>query len=150
MSQRAKLIRVLMTVVVGACLVLGSWKGEDDNFPFGPFRMYSTKQMLDGRVRGLQLWGRHPCGPFMNLVIEDFGLRRADLEGQLGKLAVEPTVLLTELERSYRRLHGGSFPFETLQLRDKIYQLESGRPVRESFNILGTRSTPSDLVDPCP
>ncbi len=144
-------VRLLVPVVVALLLVLGTWKGQDDNFPFGPFRMYSTKQELDGEVRSLQLWGLRHCGGWTNLDIEEnFALRRADLEGQLGKLAVKPTVLLAELEPTYQRLHPGGFPFAALELRDRIYDLEDGKPISERFRILGTWRSAHERDEPCP
>ncbi|MDQ3963258.1 MAG: hypothetical protein M3277_04995 [Actinomycetota bacterium] len=161
MDRPGRSVRLLVPAVVAIFLVLGTWKGQDDNFPFGPFRMYSTKQELDGEVRSLQLWGLYRCGTaepaaqrigeWTNLDIEEnFALRRADLEGQLGKLAVEPTVLLSELERTYRRLHPGGFPFDALQLRDRIYDLEDGKAISERFRILGTWRPVHERDEPCP
>lgn len=131
-------LRLGLPVVVVALLLLGTWKGQDDNFPFGPFRMYSTKQELDGHVRSLHLRGQSPDGQWQTVLFEEFGLRRADAEGQLGKLAVEPTVLLSRLSKSYRRLHGGEFPYVGLQLRETIYELRGGSPEAERFRIIAT------------
>lgn len=142
LGKRSKAVRNAAVLVVAVLLLAGSWKGEDDNFPFGPLRMYSTKQQLNGEVRGLQLWGMGRDRAWSLLAIEDFGLRRADLEGQLGKLAGDPDVLLAKLEETYRRLHDGTFPFAAIQLRHSVHQLRDGRPVSESYRILETRFVP--------
>ncbi len=142
MNDPGRFIRALSPIVLAVLLVLGTWVGEDDNFPFGPFRMYSTKQELDGEIRVLQLWGLSSEGEWTSLLTEDFGLRRADLEGQIGKLAEEPAFVLAELADSYERRHGTDLPFLALELREKIYELEQGRPVRDHLRVLGTWRAP--------
>ena len=135
-------LRLIVPIVVGVLLLLGTWRGDDDNFPFGPFRMYSTKQELDGEVRSLQLWGLDKSGEWTPLLIDDFGLRRADLEGQVGRHEVEPAVVLAELARTYRRLHDGDFPYVALQLSDRVYDLKDGKPVDETSRIIGVWRAP--------
>ena len=130
-------IRLIAPLVVAALLVLGTWRGDDDNFPFGPFRMYSTAQRLDGEVRALQLWAMDEDGRWTSVLSEEFGLRRADLEGQVGRQAVPPAVVLEHLAATYGRLHG-TFPFRALQLRLRIYQLSNGQPVSERLEVIGT------------
>lgn len=141
-NHRARAIKSAIPLVVGALLLLGTWRGDDDNFPFGPFRMYSTKQELDGQVRSLQLWGQDRRGRWQMLDIDDFGLRRADIEGQIGKLEEGPTVVLSELAASYERIHGEEMPWAALQLRDRIFTLVGGRPAAERVRVVGTWTVP--------
>jgi hypothetical protein len=134
LTRTGRLLAGLAPLVVGALLLTGSLVGEDDQFPFGPFRMYATKQGLDGRVRVPEIWGLKEGAGRERLPPENFGLRRADLEGQLGKLAEPPTFVLARLAESYRRLHDGEFPFDALELRQRIYLLEKGVPVGDRLS----------------
>ncbi|MDQ4065025.1 MAG: hypothetical protein M3161_03150 [Actinomycetota bacterium] len=134
--MHADMLRLITPLVVAVLLLLGTWRGDDDNFPFGPFRMYSTAQRLDGEVRSLQLWALDDDGQWRNVLTEDFGLRRADLEGQIGRQAVPPRVVLRHLAATYRRLHG-EFPFRALQLRLRIYELRGGQPASERLEVIG-------------
>ena len=43
--------RWAVTVIALALLLAGTFVGQDDDFPFGPFRMYSTTAQLNGPVR---------------------------------------------------------------------------------------------------
>lgn len=130
-------VRAVLPVVIAGLLLAGSLVGEDDNFPFGPFRMYSTKQELDARIRALELWALTD-GRWEPIRTSEFGLRRADLEGQLGKLEQPPEVVLARLAASYPRLHDEAFPFGGLQFRQRIHQLEGGVPVDERVELIAT------------
>ncbi len=119
-------------------LCIGTFWGDDDNFPFGPFRMYSTKQMLDGEVRATEVYGLTRSGEWVGIPFDDFGLRRADIEGQLGKLAQPPGEVLVAMAVAYERFDRGSFEIVGLRLVERTYDLEDGVPVGEEVEILGT------------
>lgn len=140
-------VQVAFPVVIAVLLLLGSFFGEDHHFPFGPLRMYSTKQELDARIRVLELWGSRGEDGWVRLNALEFGMRRADLEGQLGKLAQEPSAVLARLATSYERVNGSPLPYDALQFRNKIYQLEDGEPHSESSQVIDTwhRDPSSDL-----
>lgn len=139
MTHNSKLVAGILPLVVAVLLLIGSLVGQDDNFPFGPFRMYSTKQGIDGRIRILEVWGlREPGGAERLVMEEDFGLRRADLEGQLGKLEVPPTLVLERLADSYKTLHEGEFPFDGLAFRQRVVFLEDGVPAGEQRRGIAT------------
>ena len=54
LSTRGRAVRVAATAVAALLLLLGTVWGQDDDFPFGPFRMYSTAPEPDEPTR------RHP------------------------------------------------------------------------------------------
>jgi len=142
LSPRAKRIRLLLSGVVILLLLWGTFFGDDDNFPFGPFRMYSTKQELDGEVRAIEMYARDESGEWTRLGFSAFGTRPADIEGQLGKLAEPPERILGWMVEAYENIHDEPFPYEVLEIRQRTYDLEDGRSVGESVEALGTLEIP--------
>ena len=84
----------LAAVIAGlALLLVGTLVGQDDDFPFGPFRMYSTTDKLDAPVKSLRLEAMTDAGTRIVLSDSDTGLRRAEIEGQLGRIKTHPELL---------------------------------------------------------
>jgi hypothetical protein len=127
-------------LAVAVLLVVGTFWGDDDNFPFGPFRMYSTKQQLDGEVRATEVEGRAPSGEWVGIPFDHFGLRRADIEGQLGKLAQPPEEVLAAMAVAFERLGRGELEPTALRLRERTYDVEDGKPVGETVVTIATLS----------
>src|ERR671922_1847950 len=91
-GRRRRLIAI--GAVVGS-LVVGTFIGQDDHFPFGPFRMYSIRNRLDGRIKGARVEITTTTGRQMQLPINpnDFGMRRAEVEGQIDRFIEDPDLL---------------------------------------------------------
>lgn len=142
LSERGKQIRYVLVLVLAALLLWGTFFGDDDNFPFGPFRMYSTKQELDGEVRAIEMYAQDSSGEWTRLGFAAFGTRPADIEGQLGKLAEPPERILGWMVEAYENIHEEPFPYEVLELRQRTYDLEDGRSVGESVEVLGALELP--------
>ena len=85
--------RRVAAAAVAALALAGTLWGEDDDFPFGPVRMYATSARATGTVRTAELWGIHADGSHEVLEAGDVGLRRAELEGQLPRFRAEPALL---------------------------------------------------------
>ena len=130
--------RTVLSVSVAALLIVGTFWGDDDNFPFGPFRMYSTKQNLDGEVRVTEVDGLTQSGEWVGLPFDDFGLRRADVEGQLGTLAQPASTVLTSMAVAYDRFGRGDHEVVALRLRERTIHLENGLAVGEEVVTLAT------------
>lgn len=130
--------RVFAGLLVAVLLLVGTFWGDDDNFPFGPFRMYSTKQGLDGEVRVTEVEGLTPSGQWVGLPFDDFGLRRADIEGQLGMLAQPPEEVLESMSIAYDRFGRGDYEIVALRLRERTIDIEDGQPAAEEVVTLGT------------
>ncbi|HEX2196522.1 MAG TPA: hypothetical protein VHJ76_06315 [Actinomycetota bacterium] len=129
--------RLAAGLVVALLLVAGTFWGDDDNFPFGPFRMYSTKQELDGEVRATEVQGLTRQGTWIGVPFDHFGLRRADIEGQLGKLAQPPEDVLASMAVAYERFGRGE-EIVALRLLERTYDIEDGVPAGEEVEILAT------------
>jgi hypothetical protein len=90
--------RLLATLVVGVLLLAGTIWGVDDDFPFGPFRMYSTapgpdEPAPDTRVEGVEGGGGATGGRVVPLTERNTGIRRAEIEGQLAAYQADPSRL---------------------------------------------------------
>jgi hypothetical protein len=82
LSARGRAVRVVVTAL-GALLLLGGtlW-GQDDHFPFGPFRMYSTAPDPDAPAPDTRVEGVDASGLIVVLTEANSGIRRAEIEGQ--------------------------------------------------------------------
>ncbi|MDQ3982821.1 MAG: hypothetical protein M3271_09115, partial [Actinomycetota bacterium] len=132
MTTNGKRVRVAGGLLVAVVLCWGTFWGDDDNFPFGPFRMYSTKQELDGEVRATEVDGLTPSGEWVGIPFDHFGLRRADIEGQLIKLAQPPSEVLKAMDEAYATFDRGTEELVALRLRERTFDIEDGRPAGET------------------
>ena len=84
--------RLVATVVVFGLVIAGAFVGTDHDFPFGPFRMYSTSGRSTGAVRtaALKGWWR---GDEVRVQSEKVGIRRSELEGQYRRFVDDPRML---------------------------------------------------------
>jgi hypothetical protein len=139
LSARGRLIRLVATGLVAAALLWGTAFGNDDNFPFGPMRMYSTTNDLDGTVNSVRFYAVDAEGRELTPRSQDFGLRPAEINGQVGRLRADPD-LLGRLAESYAKAHPDAAPLRELTLGYGIWTLEDGRPVAYSEEKLVTWS----------
>lgn len=131
-------MRVATFVVGVALLVAGTAWGEDDHFPFGPFRMYSTADDPDGRVLSTYLQAVDAEGVVVDRVEEaHIGLRRAEYEGQLDKVVSRPE-LLGELAATFARRHPDEPPWVELSVVQTAYLLVDGVPGDQQRVVLST------------
>lgn len=137
MTERARNVRLAATFVVVCLLLLGTFKGDDDHFPFGPFRMYSTTNELDGTVNAIRFEARTQTGEVLQPRAQDFGLRPAEINGQVARIRRDPQ-LLGQLAAVYQRIHPNRPPLVELQLRYGLHQLSGGRPVAYSEEEVAT------------
>jgi len=82
LSRRGRAVRVVVTAIAGVLLLAGTLWGVDDDFPFGPFRMYSTAPGPDEDAPDTRVEGIDASGRVVVLSEANSGLRRAEIEGQ--------------------------------------------------------------------
>ena len=127
--------RMTATLIVLALVVLGSAVGDDDNWPFGPFRMYSTTTRPNGTVTIPFFEGVTDKGRTVELTTDDVGLRRAEVLGQMDRLRADPE-LLGALATAYSRLHPDGERLMSLRLVTGVHRLKHGRPVAFDEQVL--------------
>lgn len=127
LSAPARAVRIAATVAVAGVLLAGTLWGQDDAFPFGPFRMYATTDRLDAPVRDTRLAGVDADGTRIALTEEATGVRRAEIEGQLDGIRRDPG-LLRSVATAYGRRHPGAPPLLEVSVVVRWHELSGGRP----------------------
>ena len=112
-------------------LLVGTVIGDDDHFPFGPFRMYSTTNKLDGLVRAAHVEGTTEHGEIVELEWNDLGLRRAEVEGQIDRFQADPE-LLSSLAVAYSNHVEDAPRLVEIRLMQRLTKLRDGRPTTSS------------------
>jgi hypothetical protein len=133
----------LAATALGALLLLlGTFWGQDDDFPFGPFRMYSTApdpnaDAPDTRVEGVDTTGRT-----IVLTEANSGLRRAEIEGQQQAYIDDPA-RLSRVADAYAEKSPGAAPLSTVRIVIRWEGIEHSRPTGTSRDeIIATWTAP--------
>jgi hypothetical protein len=127
LSPEARLRRLLATSVVLALLLVGTVWGDDDSFPFGPFRMYSTRNDPDAPVISTRVLGLTAAGEEVRLSGGQVGLRRAEFEGQVDRIRANPE-LLGLLADSFAELHPSAPDLVSVEVIQREVELADGHP----------------------
>ena len=126
-SKTGIIVRVLVTLGVMAALLVGTLWGDDDNFPFGPFRMYSTTKDPNGSVLSTRMESVDINGKRLVLSGGQVGLRRAEIEGQLSRFRHDPE-LLGQVARAYHQRNPHAVPIVRIEIIVRHYKLRDGKP----------------------
>ncbi len=122
-SQRA--VRMAATAVVLLLLAAGTIWGDDEHFPFGPFRMYSTRNDPNAPVISTRAVGLTAAGEEVRLSGGQVGLRRAEFEGQLDRVEAHPE-LLGLLAESFADAHPSAPELDAVQVVQRRFELADG------------------------
>jgi hypothetical protein len=98
---RALAARLVATALGLALLLAGTLFGTDDDFPFGPFRMFATTNEWSEPISIARAEVADAAGRTIELTPANSGVRRAEIEGQLGRFRADPRAL-TGLADAYR------------------------------------------------
>jgi hypothetical protein len=118
-------VRIAVTLAVGALLLWGTLRGQDDAFPFGPFRMYATADKLDAPVNDTRFELVDASGATVPLTEVNTGIRRAEIEGQLGRFRADPT-LLRVIAAAYESRNPSAPKPVTVRIVIRQWQLSGG------------------------
>ncbi|MEU4835600.1 hypothetical protein [Streptosporangium sp. NPDC023615] len=129
MTGRA--VRLAAAGAVLALLGYGTVAGTDDLFPFGPMVQYAFSVPPDGEIRSLFMEADTAAGTRVEIPIEPYhvGIRRAELEGQLGRYIGDPS-LLQELAEAHARLRPAEPRITGLHVITRVITLRDRRPAR--------------------
>jgi hypothetical protein len=131
LTATGRRVRLAVTVVVFGLLLAGSVAGQDDAFPFGPFRMYAARDDPDGVVLATRVEAVDATGRVLVVPDRATGLRRAEIEGQARRFRADPA-LLAEISRAHDRLHPGQPAYDEVRVVERRYRLRDSRPTGEA------------------
>ena len=142
LTSAGRRARVAVTLVLAALTLAGTLVGQDDDFPFGPFRMYSTRDDPDGTVVSTRVEARDANGRLRTVDERSTGLRRAEVEGQVRRFVTDPE-LLGALSSAHDRLRPDEPPFTEVRVVERVYELRDSRPTgQESERVVVTWRAP--------
>jgi hypothetical protein len=127
LSVNGRRVRVAITAIIAALLLYGTIAGQDDMFPFGPFRMYATADKLDAPVPDTRWEGVQADGTVVQLNQGTTGVRRAEIEGQLGRIEADPS-LLHAIDEAYMRRNPHAPELVQLRIVIRWHALHGGKP----------------------
>jgi hypothetical protein len=133
LSSRGRAVRVAITALGAVLLLLGTLHGLDDDFPFGPFRMYSTAPGPDEDAPDTRVEGVDTTGRTIVLTEANSGLRRAEIEGQQQAYVDNPG-RLQQVAVAYASKSPGAAPLSTVRIVIRWEEIEDSRPVGKSHD----------------
>ncbi len=126
LGRGGRVARLAATAVVLVLLLAGSVWGDDSEFPFGPFRMYSTRADPNTPVVSTRVVGVTAAGEEVRLSGGEVGLRRAEFEGQLPRLVDDPA-LLGLVAQSYEERHPSGPDLVRVEVVQRRFELVDGQ-----------------------
>ena len=136
LSAAGRRIRLALTLLLAVLTLAGTAVGQDDDFPFGPFRMYATRDDPDGTVVSTRVEAVDAAGRVRTVDESSTGLRRAEVEGQVGRFRADPD-LLGALSRAHDGLRPDEPTFVEVRVVERVYELRDSRPTgRESERVV--------------
>jgi hypothetical protein len=127
MSPSGQRIRVAVTLFAALLLIVGSVWGQDDDFPFGPFRMYATTANLNSPAPDTRVEATEATGAVVPLTEGNTGIRRAEIEGQMGRFKADPA-LLKVVWNAYARRNPKAPEVRRVQIVIRWHELRQGLP----------------------
>lgn len=109
----------------------GTLWGQDDDFPFGPFRMYSTAPDPNGAARDTRVEGVDSAGRMVQITETNSGIRRAEIEGQQAAYVAKPA-RLSGVADAYAEHTPGSPPLQEVRIVIRWHDIRDSRPVGTS------------------
>lgn len=125
---------------MSALLLGGTFVGQDDDFPFGPFRMYSTRDDPDGAVVSTRVEAVDTGGTLRVVDERSTGLKRAEVEGQVDRFRADPG-LLEALSRAHDRLRPDEPAYAEVRVVEQSYRLQDSRPTGQTTERVVARWT---------
>jgi hypothetical protein len=115
LTVRGRRRRGVATLAAAALLLSGSVWGSDDDFPFGPFRMYAGVNDPNGVVVSSYMQAVLPGGKVIRVDERGTGLRRAELEAEVGDFVRDPASLAS-IAKAHAELRPGEPPYIAVQV----------------------------------
>jgi hypothetical protein len=127
LTPHGRLVRVAATLVAAALLLAGTVWGSDDDFPFGPFRMFAgvngpNEDAPDPRVEGVDATGAP-----VPLTEDTTGIRRAEIEAHQDAYVADPA-RLKEVADAYAQRHPSGPAVVEVRLVIRWHEIRVSRP----------------------
>ncbi|WP_433324011.1 hypothetical protein [Spirillospora sp. CA-294931] len=132
LSGRSRLWRSLVAAAVVGALFYTSSYGEDDDFPLGPMTQFAFSVKNDGgEIHSHWLEADTADGRHVKLSMDAVGsgMKRAEIEGQMTRLARDPS-LLQGIADAQRRLHPGRPRLTKIYIVKQVRTLKHGKVVK--------------------
>jgi hypothetical protein len=133
LGPRARLWRTAVAGAATLILLYTSWFGADDDFPLGPMTQYAFSVKSDGgEIHSHWLEADTAAGTHVRLSMDAVGsgMKRAEVEGQMTRLARDPS-LLRGIADAQRRLRPGSPKLTRIYIVKQVKTLSHGRVVAQ-------------------
>ena len=127
LTVRGRRLRAIATLIAGMLLLAGTLWGTDDDFPFGPFRMYSTAPDPNGDARDTRVEGVDADGRTVAVTEGNSGIRRAEIEGQQAAYVADPA-RLSGVAAAYESHSPGAPELRTVRIVVRWHGIEHARP----------------------
>ncbi|MEU6207238.1 hypothetical protein ABZ814_27035 [Micromonospora musae] len=127
LTRRGRATRVGATALGLAVLLTGTLWGSDDDFPFGPFRMYATSNPPDAPAPDTRVEGVDRTGTVVSLGEDATGLRRAEIEGQQSRYVADPARLAVVAD-AYAERHPDAPALAEVRIVIRWFGIQDGRP----------------------
>ena len=125
LPRSARAVRLAVAAAALVLVAIGSAWGTDAAFPFGPWKMYSTRADPNQPVISTRVVGLTAAGDEVRLSGGEVGLRRAEFEGQLPRIEAHPE-LLELLARSYAQRHPAAPDLVSVAVVQRDFVLRNG------------------------
>jgi hypothetical protein len=142
LSRRGRVARALVTAVTGVLVLAGTVWGTDDDFPFGPFLMYSSAPDPDADAPDTRVEGVDADGRVVVMTEGNSGLRRAEIEGQQQQYIDDPQ-RLAKVASAYHDRTPGAPPLTEVRIVIRWVGVEDSRPTGTTSDEVIARWTAS-------
>ncbi len=125
--------RLTATAVVLGVLATAQVVDTNDWFPLGSLSQYATARDLNGTVRSISIDAVDASGETLRVPLNQtgVGVGRAEIEGQLGRILDDPS-LLQSIADAHAGLHPDDPPYRELAIVRSTRALVDGRPVGDA------------------
>jgi hypothetical protein len=133
LSWTGRAWRSLLLLALAALFLAGTAVGQDDWWPFGPWRMFAASTSPSGSVHSLRIEvqeGTDPAWRPADLEPSSVGLNRAEVEGRVPALTADPELLGT-LAVAHSRLRPEQPAWRAIRVVDRQILLSDGTPTGE-------------------
>lgn len=138
LSARGRRLRLGAAAALAVLTLAGTVRGQDSDFPFGPFRMYATRDDPNGVViiAAVQTVGRD--GRIADVTNADGAPRRAEIEGRMGEFQADCAAFAAIAGR-----YSPSGDGTAVRLVQVRYRLRDGRRAERTDDVVCTVPRPS-------